>query len=115
MPITILSRKVCVFMKDEKLTLEESKLAGILRNEILKSSENIVKAPEKKSDLSKFELISENKKPYISPIFSMNEDEILAFVEEFEVSELATLSVAELNRIGEVLGVDPKILVEGED
>ena len=45
----------------------------------------------------------------------MNEDEILAFVEEFEVSELATLSVAELNRIGEVLGVDPKILVEGED
>ncbi len=102
-------------MKDEKLTLEESKLAGILRNEILKNSETSVKIPEQKTDLSKFELISENKKPYISPIFSMNEDEILAFVEEFDVSELATLSVAELNRIGEVLGVDPKILVEGED
>ncbi len=102
-------------MKDEKMTIEESKLAGILRDEILKSSESFVKTPEKKSDLSKFELISENKKPYISPIFSMSEDEILAFVEEFEVSELATLSVAELNRIGEVLGVDPKILVEGED
>ncbi len=114
MPIPLVTRKVCILMKDEKLTLEESRLASILRNEILKSSENVVKIPEK-TDLSKFELISENKKPYISPIFSMNEDEILAFVEEFEVSELATLSVAELNRIGEVLGVDPKILVEGED
>ena len=102
-------------MKNEKLTLEESRLANILRDEILKNSENLVKVPEKKSDLSKFELISENKQPYISPIFSMNEEEILNFVEEFEVSELATLSVAELNRIGEVLGVDPKILVEGED
>ena len=102
-------------MKDEKLYLEESKLAGMLRNEILKSSETFIKAPAKKADMSKFELISENKKPYVSPIFSMNEDEILAFVEEFDVNELATLSVAELNRIGEVLGVDPKILVEGED
>ena len=45
----------------------------------------------------------------------MNEDEILAFVEEFDVGELATLSVAELNHIGKVLGVDPKILVEGEN
>lgn len=102
-------------MKNEKLSLEEAKLAGLLRNEILKSSETFVKIPAKKADLNKIELISENKKPYISPIFSMSEDEILAFVEEFEVSELATLSVAELNRIGEVLGVEPKILVEGED
>ena len=46
---------------------------------------------------------------------TMSEDEILAFVEEFEVSELATLSVAELNRIGEVLGVEPNILLGEQD
>ena len=46
---------------------------------------------------------------------TMNEDEILAFVEEFDVNELATLSVAELNRIGEVLGVVPNILLGMKD
>lgn len=102
-------------MKNEKLTLEETQLASMLRNEILKSSENLVKTSPKKADMSGLELISTNNKPYVSPLFSMNEDEILAFVEEFDIGELATLSVAELNHIGKVLGVDPKILVEGED
>ena len=45
----------------------------------------------------------------------MTEDEILNFVEEFDVKELATLSVAELNHIGEVLGVEPKILLGETD
>ncbi len=102
-------------MGKQKLTIEESRLADILRQEILQDAQNIVKPDLKQKDLSNFELISEVKKPYVSPIFSMNEDEILAFVEEFDVGELATLSVAELNHIGKVLGVDPKILVEGEN
>ena len=45
----------------------------------------------------------------------MSQDEILDFVEEFEVEELATLSVAELNRIGEVLGVEPEILIKSKE
>ena len=102
-------------MERHEFTIEESRLADILRQEILKDSQNIVKPDLNRKDLTNFEMISETKKPYVSPIFSMNEDEILAFVEEFDVGELATLSVAELNHIGEVLGVDPKILVEGED
>ena len=102
-------------MGKQKLTVEESRLADILRQEILKESQKVVKPDVNKKDLTNFEMISETKKPYVSPIFSMNEDEILAFVEEFDVGELATLSVAELNHIGKVLGVDPKILVEGEN
>ncbi len=102
-------------MERHEFTIEESRLADILRQEILKDSQNIVKPDLNRKDLTNFEMISETKKPYVSPIFSMNEDEILAFVEEFDVGELATLSVAELNHIGKVLGVDPKILVEGED
>lgn len=96
----------------EKMTFDEAQLASLLRNEIMSMSQSVVeKAPA--PTIQDFELISENKKPYVSPIFSMNEDEILAFVEEFDVRELATLSVAELNHIGQVLGVDPMILVEG--
>lgn len=96
-------------MKRGKMTFDDAQLASILRNELLKDSE--VKASPKQKDLKGFEYISTNKQPYISPIMTMSEDEILAFVEEFEVNELATLSVAELNRIGEVLGVEPKILL----
>ena len=59
------------------------------------------------------EYISSTKQEYISPIMTMSEDEILAFVEEFGVNELATLSVQELNHIGEVLGVEPNILTQG--
>ena len=96
-------------MKRGKMTFDETQLASILRDELLKDSKVI--ASPKQKDLENFEYISTNKQPYISPIMTMNEDEILAFVEEFEVNELATLSVAELNRIGEVLGIEPKILL----
>lgn len=98
-------------MKNQELTFNEKGLANSLREELFKVSEADKKT--QKTELSDLEMISTIEKPYVSPIFSMSEDEILAFVEEFDVNELATLSVAELNHIGEVLGVDPKILVEG--
>ncbi len=98
-------------MKNQELTFNERGLANSLREELFKVSE--ADKTSKKAELSDLEMISTVEKPYVSPIFSMNEDEILAFVEEFDVNELATLSVAELNHIGEVLGVDPKILTEG--
>ena len=101
-------------MRHQNLTYSDEKMASILRDELFKVSQEDKTKP-KKRDLSEFELISTTEKPYVSPIFTMNEDEILAFVEEFDVNELATLSVAELNHIGEVLGVDPKILTEGMD
>ena len=100
-------------MKHQNLNTEEN-IANILRDELFKVSKQSPFIKQKK-DLSELEMISTVEKPYVSPIFSMNEDEILAFVENFEVNELATLSSAELNHIGKVLGVDPKILVEGED
>ena len=101
-------------MNKQDLTFDEAGLANLLRGELFKTSQA---APDvkHKQDISDFELISTSEKPYVSPIFSMNEDEILAFVEEFDVNELATLSTAELNHIGTVLGVDPRILVEGVD
>ena len=94
-------------MEHGKMVFDEAKLASMLRQEILNNSQNVVEASPQQKDLSGFEYISTQKQSYISPIMTMNEDEILAFVEEFDVNELATLSVAELNRIGEVLGVDP--------
>lgn len=97
-------------MDEKDLLQQEKELADKLRRELAKVSEPPVKA---KVDLSEIEIISE--KPYVSPIMTMDEDDILAFVEEFDVSELATLSVAELNRIGEVLGVDPSILADVDD
>ena len=101
-------------MKNKELTFSEAGIANSLREELFKVTQAEVSQPAG-NELSQMELISAPDKGYISPIFSMNEDEILAFVEEFEVKELATLSVAELNHIGKVLGVDPKILVEGEE
>ena len=98
-------------MENGKKVIDEAKLASLLRKEILENSQQIVKAPAKQKDLKNVEYVSIQQQPYISPIMTMNEDEILAFVEEFEISELATLSVAELNRIGEVLGVEPSILL----
>lgn len=95
----------------DKLTFDEKQLANLLRDEILKNSQNLVHCEPRVAEMSDFELISQNKKPYVSPIFSMNEDELLAFVEEFEVGELATLTEAELNHIADVMGVDPKSLV----
>ena len=102
-------------MEKGKLTFDEAQLANMLRGEILKSSQSFVEPSQKQKDLSNFEYISTQKQPYVSPIFTMNEDEILAFVEEFDVSELSTLTVAELNHIGEVLGVEPRILFGLED
>lgn len=102
-------------MEHGKTLFDEAQLASMLRQEILNNSQSLVQASPKEKDLSNFELISTQKQPYISPIMTMNEDEILAFVEEFDVNELATLSVAELNRIGEVLGVEPNILLGMKD
>ena len=93
------------------MTINDKKLANLLRDEILKVSQDKVEISTSKFTFDTVEYISKQEQPYISPIMTMNEDEILAFVEEFEVEELATLSVAELNRIGEVLGVEPKILL----
>jgi len=100
-------------MSKENLLYNEAQIATMLRQEILKSSQSFVDVLQRKTDLPEMELISKVEEPYVSPIFSMNEDEILNFVEEFEVGELATLSTEELNHIGKVLGIDPQILVEG--
>ena len=100
-------------MEDRKLFEQEAQLADILRKEILKTSETVI-VPGKR-ELIDFEYVSKQPQPYISPIMSMTQDEILDFVEEFEVEELATLTVAELNRIGEVLGVEPEILIKGKE
>lgn len=97
------------------MVYDEAKLASLLRKEIIENAQNVVEMPSKQKDLSKIEYVSVQQQPYISPIMTMNEDEILAFVEEFEISELATLSVAELNKIGEVLGVEPSILLGMKD
>ena len=97
------------------MTFNEAELANIIREEVLRNSQQVVRKSDKKEDISSFEYISTQKPEYVSPLMTMNEDEILAFVEEFEVSELATLSVAELNRIGEVLGVEPSILLGEQD
>ena len=100
-------------MDNRNLFEQEAQLADILRKEILKSSETVV-TPGKR-EMIDFEYISKQPQPYISPIMSMTQDEILDFVEEFEVEELATLTVAELNRIGEVLGVEPEILIKNKE
>ena len=100
-------------MRKENNVQNEKDIANVLRNEILKTGENVLQQPEQKISLDNIEYISTQEKPYISPIMTMNQDEILDFVESFGVEELATLSVAELNRIGEVLGVPPEILTEG--
>ena len=106
-------------MEKQETLFNEAKLASILREELFKTSQNTYQQ-EEIQDLSNFELISKNEekvvkeeKPYVSPIFSMSEDEILNFVEAFDVNELATLSVEEINHISEVLGVDPMVLSEG--
>ncbi|MBR1616939.1 hypothetical protein IJ670_02195 [bacterium] len=102
-------------MGKKKLIFREENLNNFLKKEMYSSADEIAKSKAKIKDVNDLEIISGNNNSYISPIFSMNEDEILAFVEEFQVNELATLSVAELNHIGKVLGVDPKILTEGVD
>ena len=106
-------------MKETKLTFNESQLADILRSEIMKTSENIAKPIPKKSIFSKIEYISTSTKNeqenLTSKILSMNEDQVLSFVERLEVNDLKALTDIELNYIGGVLGVNPKTLVEGRD
>ena len=103
-------------MNRESLTFQESQLARMLKNEILADTQSVAKTTEEKQEqFSNIEYVSKATKPYVSPIFTMSEDELLAFVEEFDVNELATLSVAELNHIGEVMGVEPNILFGLED
>lgn len=97
-------------MKNQNFALDEARIADILRKEILQDTQSKIQNLPKEKDLSNFECISTNKEANISPIMKMNEDEILAFVETFDVNQLATLTVAELNYIGEVLGVEPEIL-----
>ena len=98
-------------MDEGMLIFNEAELAKVLRSAVLNDAQTMVEAPSKQSDLSGFEYISVQEQPEVSPLMTMSEDEILNFVEEFEISELATLSVAELNHIGEVLGVEPNILL----
>ena len=102
-------------MKNQNFALDEARIANILRQEILQDSQSKTRNLPKEKDLSNFECISTNKAAYISPIMRMNEDEVLAFVETFDVAQLSTLTVAELNYIGEVLGVEPTILFGLED
>lgn len=102
-------------MKDKKFLFKERQLESGLTHSFLTVSERLTRKNGTQKDLSNLEMISETEKPYVSPIFTMSEEEIIAFVEEFDVRELATLSVAELNRIGEVLGVDPAILAGVEE
>ena len=102
-------------MEKEKLMFDEAKLANMLREEILNNSQSVVEVPKKRRDAIKFEYISTQKQPYISPILTMNEDQVLEFVEKLEVTQLAKLSVAELNYIGGMLGVEPSILLGEHD
>lgn len=97
-------------MKNQNFALDEERIANILRKEIFQDTQSKIQNLPKEKDLSNFECISENKAAFVSPIMRMNEDEVLAFVETFDVAQLSTLTVAELNYIGEVLGVEPEIL-----
>lgn len=92
-----------VFMK--------KKIADELRKELLKDFEN--KPSVQKRDLREVEYISKTNYPYSSLIFTMDLDEALTFVESSQIEELAALTVAELNRLGEILGVEPSILTQG--
>ena len=84
---------------------ENTFLANILRNSLLRQTEaeNSSKINQKPEQ---FEYISKTEKDYVSPIMSMSEDEMVAFVEEFDINELATLSDEELDKMQEVLGID---------
>ena len=96
-------------MKRFKLTTQERQSANRLRDLILDNSQNIAK----KSSIEEFKNLITSPEPTVSPIMALNEDEIIMLVEQNDVEVLKNLSVAELNYIGEVLGIEPKILVEG--
>lgn len=97
-------------MGKNKAELDLKQVSDFLRNELFEISKQTELPSEGKTEnIKKIEFISK-KDEEDSPIFKMNEDQVLAFVEAFDVSMLSTLSVKELNYIGEVLGVEPKIL-----
>lgn len=99
-------------MERNNFTFDTKKVSDFLRNELFEMSKQDLKnAPSEvqPKNLQEIEFISK-KDEEISPILKMNEDQVLAFVEAFDVSMLSTLSVQELNYIGEKLGVEPKIL-----
>ena len=89
----------------------KKKVARELRKELLKDFET--KSVPRVIDFGEIEYISTTKYPYYSPIFTMDLDEVLAYVESSDIEELASLTVAELNRLGEILGVEPSILTQG--
>ena len=89
----------------------KKKIADELRKELLKDFEK--KSSSQRADLREVEYISKTNYPYSSPIFTMDLDEALTFVESSQIEELAALTVAELNRLGEILGVEPSILTQG--
>ena len=89
----------------------KKKIADELRKELLKDFEK--KSSSQRADLREVEYISKTNDPYSSPIFTMDLDEALTFVESSQIEELAALTVAELNRLGEILGVEPSILTQG--
>jgi len=102
-------RKVCKQMKNEKAALEDKTLSNIIQNEFLNLTRR--SQEEKIEDIKNLEFISKSRaEEEISPILKMNEDQVLNFVETFDVSMLSKLTVKELNYIGEVLGVEPEIL-----
>ena len=63
-------------MKNQNFTLDEERIANILRQEILQDTQ--VKIQPKEKDLSNFEWISTNKAK-IFPIINMNGEEVLTF------------------------------------
>lgn len=91
----------------------KKKIAKELRDELLKGLET-TPSPSI-ADFNQIEYISTAKHPFASPIFTMDLDEALRFVECSDIEKLAALSVQELNRLGEILGVEPSIFTQGVD
>ena len=98
-------------MRDEIFIFEEAELASLLRNEIIKDTQTLVQATPKE-DFSGFEYISKAK-PFMSPIMTMDRDELINYIEKNDMSEFEKLSSVELNHIGEVLGICPELFQEG--
>ncbi len=110
MPFKLLRTKGCT-MKDENFIFEEAELASLLKNQIIKDTQSMVEA-QVREDLSGFEYISKAK-PFISPIMTMDRDELIKYIESHEMTELENLSSIELNHIGDVLGICPTLFMEG--
>ena len=96
-------------MKKTRLTIEERNFAVRLREMVLNNSQIV----SQKSNIEEFKNIITSPQPTVSPSMTLNEDEILMLVEQNDVETLKTLSVEELNYIGEILGIKPEILMEG--